>query len=106
MGDMCRYVDRAMHTQFVTRKIANETIIVPITNDIADLDSVYTLNEVASFVWELLETRQSPAAIAAAVAAEYNVSGDQAARDVDELLNELETKGLVRSASLDCGSAG
>src|SRR5207302_460476 len=49
MGDMSRYIDRAMNSKFITRKIANETIIVPLTAEVADLDAVYTLNEVGSF---------------------------------------------------------
>lgn len=98
MGDMSRYVDRAMDSKFITRKIANETVIVPVTSEAADLDSVYTLNDVASFVWQLLEKRQSANAIAAAVAAEYDVSMEQAALDVDELLTDLESKGLVQSS--------
>ena len=99
MGNMSRYIDRAMDSKFVTRKIANETIIVPMTADAADLESVYTLNEVASFIWQLLDNRQSADAIAAAVAAEYDVSREQAARDIDELLSDLESKGLVHSSA-------
>ena len=97
MGDMSRYVDRGMDGKVVTRRIANETVIVPMTANVADLDSVYTLNEVGSFIWELLDGTRTAQSIAEAVAAEFDVALDQAVRDVDELLTALEDKGLSKS---------
>lgn len=97
MGDMSRYVDRgADGKSFVTRSIAGETILVPVTGNVADLDSVYTLNEVGSFIWRLIDGRRSAQAIAEAVTDEYDVALEQAALDVDELLTALEAKGLAR----------
>ena len=98
MGDMSRYVDRgAEGKSFVTRRIAGETIIVPVTGDIADLNSVFTLNEVGSFIWELVDGRRSAQAIAEAVSAEFDVDMKRAGTDVDELLTALEAKGLARA---------
>ena len=98
MGDMSRYVDRgAEGKSFVTRRIAGETIIVPVTGDIADLNSVFTLNEVGSFIWELVDGRRSAQAIAEAVSAEFDVDLNRAGADVDELLMALEAKGLARA---------
>jgi coenzyme PQQ synthesis protein D (PqqD) len=97
MGDMSRYVDRGSEGKsFVTRRIAGETILVPVTGQVADLDAVYTLNDVGSFIWLLIDGRRSAQAIAEAVTDEYDVTLEQAALDVDELLTALETKGLAR----------
>ena len=98
MGEMSRYVDRAMQGKVVTRRIANETVIVPMTAEVADLDSVYTLNEVGSFIWERLDGQCTVQAIAELVAAEFDVALEQAVRDVDELLTTLESKGLTESS--------
>ena len=97
MGDMGRCLTRGDEGDvFVTRRIAGETVIVPVSGNVAGLESVYTLNEVGSFVWQLIDGRSTAQAIAEAVGAEYDVTLDQAARDVDELLSTLEGKGLVR----------
>jgi hypothetical protein len=97
MGDMSRYVSRAGEGKsLVTRRIAGETILVPVAGDVADLDAIYTLNEVGSFIWHLVDGRRSALAIAEAVSTEYDVTLEQAARDVDELLTALEAKGLAR----------
>jgi hypothetical protein len=98
MGDMSRYVDRGNDGKVVTRRIANETVIVPMTANVADLDSVYTLNTVGSFIWELLDGQRSAQSIAEMVVAEFDVPIEQAVRDVDELLTALESKGLAGSS--------
>jgi hypothetical protein len=93
---MSRFVTRAADGRsVVTRRIAGETILVPIAGGVGDLDAVYTLNDVASFIWERIDGRQSANAIAAAVSVEYDVTLAQAARDVDELLNVLIAAGLA-----------
>jgi hypothetical protein len=98
---MSRYVTRAVDgASIVTRRIAGETILVPVASDVGDLDAVYTLNEVASFIWDRIDDLHSTRAIAEAVSAEYDVPLDRAARDVDELLSALESKGLVRAAEI------
>jgi hypothetical protein len=91
-----RYVTRAVDGKaVVTRRIAGETILVPVAGEIGDLDSVYTLNDAGSFIWDLIDGRRSAEAIAEAVSSEYDVTLEEAARDVDELLSVLESKGLV-----------
>jgi hypothetical protein len=95
--DTGRRVQRADDGEsFVTRRIAGETIIVPISGNVGDLESVYTLNDVGSFIWQLIDGDRTAQALAAAVCAEYDVGPEQAARDVAELLDTLESRGLVR----------
>ena len=87
----------------VTRSIGGETLIVPIRSGIADLECIYALNEVGSRVWELLDERSSVKTIIEAICSEYDVTPDQAARDVGELLSSLEAAGLVRGAGQPVG---
>jgi len=92
---MNRHVTRLVDRRsVVTRRIAGETILVPIAGGVGDLDAIYTMNEVASFIWERIDG-QSVQAIAAAVSAEYDVGLEEAARDVDELLNAFIAIGLA-----------
>ena len=39
----------------VFRKIADEFILVPIRQNVGDLESIYTLNETAARIWELID---------------------------------------------------
>ena len=82
----------------VTRSIAGETLIVPVRSGIADLECIYALNEVGSRIWELLDERTPVKKIVEAVCSEFDVTPEQATRDISELLSSLETAGLVRGA--------
>ena len=80
---------------YVTRRIGDETLIVPVTGRVGDLDAIYTLNEVGSFVWDLIDGTRTATAIVDALVAAYDVSPEAATRDVSELLAVLRAKGLV-----------
>ena len=80
----------------VTRRIAGETIVVPVSARVGDLDSIYTFNEAGARVWALLERPISAQAIASALADEYDAPAAQIAADVAELLDGLQSRGLVR----------
>jgi len=41
----------------IARQIGDEVILVPIRKESGDLDNIYTLNEVAAFIWNLLDGR-------------------------------------------------
>ena len=81
---------------FVTRRIAGETIVVPVSSRVGDLDSIYALNEVGSRVWTLLERPASIDEIAAILCDEYDAPSEQITTDLVELLDELRANGLVR----------
>lgn len=82
----------------VTRRIAGETVIVPVRDDVADLDSIYTLNETGTFVWDLLDGRLTVAQLIDAVVAEFEVTREVAAADVTRLIASLRAEGLLRAA--------
>src|SRR5687768_1168577 len=81
---------------FVTREIAGETLIVPVTGHVIDLESIYVLNPVGSRIWELLRAPTTVERIADAVAGEFAVTPQDAAGDVAEFLESLSTRGLIQ----------
>ncbi len=85
--------------EFVTRQIAGETLIIPVAGQVGDLDAIYTLNEVASTIWETIEGPTSVNQIVDTLTREYDVTPDEAQADVLELLDALAVKGLIRSAA-------
>lgn len=85
----------------MARNIAGETLIVPVKNRVGDLSAIYTLNEVGARIWQLIDNGQPVSKIAEAVAAEYDVTVDEAAQDVLELLDSMEAAGLIRAAAAE-----
>jgi hypothetical protein len=69
-------------TSVVTRKTGNEYVLVPITNNIADMNSVYTLNETGAFIWEHIDGKRSIEEIIKELTAEYDIDPANAETDV------------------------
>jgi hypothetical protein len=84
--------------QAVTRSIAGETIIVPVRSGVSDLNSIYSLNEVGTAVWQLIDGQRTVEQVVEAIGDEYEVPPEQAAKDVADYLGKLEAEGLIRQS--------
>jgi hypothetical protein len=80
----------------VHRNIAGETILVPIRRHVADLQSIYTLDEVGARIWELIDGHRSIEEIREAIVAEYEVTPGVAEADLIEFVQQLEAVGGIR----------
>jgi hypothetical protein len=80
---------------FVTREIAGETIVVPIRGRTEDLDSIFTLNEQGTLIWNLLDGRTNVSQIVEAISKTYEVTEDEATKDTIDFLTSLEAAGLI-----------
>ncbi|MDW8218050.1 MAG: PqqD family protein [Acidobacteriota bacterium] len=81
----------------MVRRIAGETLVIPIRGQAADLDAIYVLNDTAAFLWAQLDHNDSPAALAAALCQAFDVSLAQSIRDVTDFLSDLGKAGLIRA---------
>ena len=84
--------------ELTTRAIAGEMLIVPVTGRVGDLDSIYTLNEVGSRIWQMIDERTRVVEIVEAVSRDYEVSREEAERDVISLIASLAQAGLIRAS--------
>ena len=66
----------------VTRCVAGETIIVPVRAHVAELDSIFTLNEVGTMIWQLIDGRTRVGQIAEATCRAYEIGLEEAAEDL------------------------
>jgi hypothetical protein len=85
----------------VTREIAGETIIVPIKGRVGDLDSIYTLNEVGTMIWQLIDGQKSIGQIVQAVRQTYDVEPEEVEKDTGDFLHSLEQAGLIHPTTDD-----
>lgn len=74
---------------FVSRRIAGETILVPIRRGVGNLDSIYTLNEAASFIWERIDGTMTVKDLQAALLEEFDVGPEAAASDLEAFLSDM-----------------
>jgi hypothetical protein len=90
----------------VTRKIAGETVIVPVKSGVGDLNCIYTLNQTGTAVWDMREAGASIQEIAARLCEQYEVGKEQASNDVAEFFESLRSAGLWGFAENQGGIAG
>ena len=74
----------------VAREILGEMILVPIRQDVGDMESIFTLNDTAAYIWSQLDGEQTLGEIRDLVASEYQVSAEQAQADLLDLVSQLE----------------
>ncbi len=81
---------------FIYRKIVDESVLVPIHHDVADMDCIYTLNGMGAFLWERLAQPATQAELEAAVLVEYDADLEVLVTDLEKFLVEMTTIGALR----------
>jgi hypothetical protein len=79
----------------VCRMIAGETLIVPISKGVGDLASIYSLNPVATTIWDAISNPRSKREIVQVIAREFEGESAEIERDLEIFLGEMESVGLV-----------
>ncbi len=96
---MVQLSDSATYQQaedFVSRNIAGETVLVPLRQQIGDLDSIYTLNEVATLVWERLARPSTVGQLTQAIGEAFDALPETIRQDLEEYLGQLLTIQAIR----------
>lgn len=79
----------------VSRVIAGETLIIPVRKGVGDLASIYSLNEVASVIWQTVTCPRSTQEIVHTLEKEFAGEPEQIERDVRTFLDEMSSAGLI-----------
>lgn len=81
--------------ELIKREIAGDTILVPVGKTVLDSNGLFVLNELGAFIWELLPQVETEEEICRAVLAEYEVSPEEAAKDIAEFMGKLNQLGII-----------
>ena len=79
----------ARSDRMVGRRIADEYVLVPIVGHGAQLDGIFNLNRVATFIWERLDGQTSGEAIVEALVRHFDVAPPRAEKDYLEFVKKL-----------------
>lgn len=74
----------------VARKVGSEYIIVPIVNNVSDMNKVFTLNETGAFIWDSLNGVRTVSDIIELVNNEYNESKEIITGDVLDFIKKAK----------------
>ena len=81
--------------KFVIRRIADETVAIPVGSVKGGFSGIISLNEVGEFLFALLAEECSKEDLVSALLAEYDVNRETAQADVQEFLDNLSKAGLL-----------
>ena len=76
--------------RIVARDTGDEYVLVPVTDNIADMKSVYTLNSTGAFIWNKLDGARTVQDIVDDVEKEFDVEGKQALEDVLSFFHDMK----------------
>jgi|JI102314A2RNA_FD_contig_81_1727820_length_684_multi_2_in_0_out_0_3 hypothetical protein len=83
----------------VTRSIADETVVVPVRGRLAQLQNLYVLSEVGRHLWDEIDGERSIETLRQSVLSAYEVTEEQADRDLVEFFGTMVEAGLVHFGS-------
>lgn len=73
----------------VMRVIDDETILLPIYKTSEEINCIYTLNKVASRVWEMLDGKKTVGEIKKQVLKEFDTNHKEVEKELGKLLKDL-----------------
>ena len=74
----------------IKRDIAGDTVLIPIGQTVIESNGLFVLNELGSFIWDLLPMVESKEEVLEAILEEYEVDRETAEADVNEFFAQLE----------------
>ena len=84
------------NADMVTRVIDDETILLPIYKTSKEINCIYTLNKVASRVWELIDGKKTLGEIKKIILKKFDTTPKEADKEMQKLLKDLkEIKAIV-----------
>lgn len=84
----------------VTRVIENETVLLPIYDTSEDIDCIYSLNEVASRVWEMIDGKSTIGEIKKKVLEEFDTTPQEIKKRMGNFLKDLLEIGAVEQKKI------
>jgi hypothetical protein len=93
LSDTSRFV---RNREVVSREIQGELVIVPIRSGVGDLNSLYTLNQVGSVLWDFMNEGHTIEEMVSRVCDEFEVSAIEALGDIENFLGAMLEERLVQ----------
>lgn len=79
----------------ICRKIVDETLLVPIHGDLANMRRIFALDAVGEFIWRRLDGRKALEAVHEEVVEAFDVDRDRAWEDLRRFRDELAGENLI-----------
>ena len=81
--------------EIVSREIAGETILVPVSGKVADMQRIFSLNTVAEYIWKQIDGKKNLREISDSILTIFDVQKEQADSDIQDFITELQKEDLI-----------
>lgn len=82
----------------VGRAIEDEVILVPIRNNVGDLQNIYVLNKIGGFIWNCIDGDAKGYQIIEKIVTEFEVTSAEAESDLSSFIQQLEEIGAITTS--------
>ena len=84
---------------FIFRKVVEEMILVPVYQNVADMEAIYTLNELGAFIWERMAEPVDMLTLEKAILNAFDVDHKIVREDLAIFLDELSEIGAIKKVT-------
>ena len=81
--------------ELIKRDVAGDIVLVPVGKTVYSANGLFVLNDVGAFLWDHLRDADEAEDLVAAVLQEYEVSAEEARRDIVEFLDTLRRMEII-----------
>ena len=81
---------------FVEKTIGNELVIVPLVGAVAQMERVFSLNELGTFIYNLLSTPKSEEEILKLILDSFNINKLTAQKDLEQFLTKAVKSEIIQ----------
>ena len=82
-------------SNFLLKEISGNYIVVPVGDELIDLNCMITLNESGAFLWEKLSENTTKEKLLEEMLKEYDVDKETASADIEEFLGNIRKIGAL-----------
>lgn len=80
----------SLKSKFVAREVGNELILVPLSENVAHMSELFTMNETAKFIWEKSEAETTIDDMENLMIENFTIDNETAKKDIQTFLNQIQ----------------
>ncbi len=80
---------------FVEKDIGEEKVLVPLSDNVADMNQVFTMNSVGSFIYDHINGDNTLQQIYKLILDEFDVSEEVVQKDLEQFIKNTVEKGII-----------
>jgi len=89
----------------ISKAIGETVFLVPMQDNLVDLENIYTLESVGARIWELIDGRRSVKQIKEILTEEFEENPKQIEDDLVEIFKQLENRHFIKVKNLKIKTA-